>query len=631
MSLWLVSGADAQMVDGVSDNCLFSEKRIAADTKVRKIRFGAPVRVLTPAALDDPQLEWLKVQYASALDNDVFTEESSGWMLKRYLGEPLEQNSDPVDVKLFTRFCAFVEMASATGGGETKATVLAADYLIALARIETGLERLDTRLPGTDAIGPFQITSAEWTTFLESGMNDHIGPGQRFVPLHQIQCADFLTKRDWAAFVAATTPASGGEPVTPSYLNLFQARLIGPAAAADVARAAAAGGAGERTVDAAMRSAGIGDTEIDALATRRAEWLKHNSAWRTVADFNAHTEEMLREGLVEGRALLVAHFPEFVVVPSLSATPWFHVASNEMADWATPSEKLSETSEAGRTRITQQYFMATNHHPDKVEPWCGAFVAYCLASCGNNAVAESVVPDAARAANWRNWGDVDLTTAPIANVPKGAVVTLTKTDDSGPSGHVTFFVRLDEDGKHFVGLGGNQSDTVKESSYPIARIAAIRWLNVAQDVREIDFSRGTGNMAAISEADRVIMAKTLWGEARGKTDEGEGVKAVAAVILNRLASSRYPSTLAGVCRQSKQFSCWNSNDPNRAKIDALSATDPGLSKLRDIVDQVIAAGPQSVLPADVLHYHTTTISADWSMGKPVFKRIGSHNFYANIA
>lgn len=629
MSLWIISVATEQIVDGVSDKQLFTETRIAADTQREMIFAGALVSVLAPAAVDDVELEWLEVDYASTLVNDNFRAETRGWMLKKYLGKPLEQKSHPVDVERFTRDCAFVEMASATGGGEAETTVLAADYLIALAMIETRLTTLGTQLPGTDAIGPFQITSAEWTAFLESGVDDRIGPGQRFVPAYQIQCADFMTKRDWAAFVAAATPpATNGEPVAPSYLNLFQARLIGPAAAAEVARVAAAAGGGERAVDVAMRRAGVAAAEIDLQAERRAEWLKKNGAWRTVADFNAHTEKMLRDGLVEGRALLVKHFPEFAIVP-LGAAPWFDVASKEMKDWETPSEKLSEKSEAGKNRITKKYFMATSHHPDKVEHWCGAFIAYCLGSCSDQAIAESVVPGAAKAANWRNWGNVDLTTAPIATVPKGAVVTLTKTGDSGPSGHVTFFVRLDGDGNHFVGLGGNQSDTVKESSYPIARIAAIRWLNVEQDVREIDFSRGAGNIAAISEADKAIMTKTLWGEASGETDEG--VKAVAAVILNRLASSRYPSTLAGVCRQSKQFSCWNSNDPNRAKIDALSATDPGLRKLRGIVDQVIAAGPQSVLPANVLHYHTTTISADWSKGEPVFKRIGNHNFYANIA
>mgnify|MGYP000870925118 CR=1 FL=1 len=627
MSLWLISVAETQMVDGVSNKHLFKEKRIAAETIARKIRAGAPVRVLDPAAVDDVQAEWLQVEYATHLDNDNFTAEAQGWMLKRYLGKPLEQKSHPVDVERFTRDCAYVEMASATGGGEAEATVLAADYLIALAVIETDLTHLGTRLPGTDALGPFQITSAEWTAFLDSGVDDRLGPGQRFVPAFQIQCADFLTKRDWADFVAATPHAPDGEPVAPSYLNLFQSRLIGPAAAAKVARIVAAASGGEQTVEAAMLSAGMAGGEIHVLATRRAEWLQASGTWRTVADFNAHTETKLRDGLSQGHTLLVQHFPDFVIAPSGGA-PWFDVASKEMKEWANPSSQLSETSEAGKERITQQYFMATSFHPDEVEHWCGAFIAYCLGSCSDQAIAESIVPGAAKAANWRNWGNVDLTAGPIDEVPKGAVVTLTKTADSGPSGHVTFFVR--RDGDHFVGLGGNQSNTVKESSYPITRIAAVRWLNAAQDVTDIDFSLEAGDMAAISEADKVIMAKTLWGEARGEETD-EGVKAVAAVILNRLADSRYPKTLAGVCRQSKQFSCWNSNDPNRAKIDKLPGTDPDFPTMRRIVDQVIAKGPQSVLPANVLHYHTATISADWSKGKPVFKRIGNHNFYANIA
>ncbi|EXI66019.1 MAG: Spore cortex-lytic enzyme precursor [Candidatus Accumulibacter adjunctus] len=629
MSLWLISNRAAQRVDGVLNKGLFTEKRIALDTKQKNIDSGAPVRVLDLAPLDDVQDEWLFVEYADALDNDIFTPEESGWMLKRYLGSPLEQRSHPVDVERFTRDCAYVEMASANGAGEAEATVLAADYLIALAVIETKLRDLDTQLPGTDAIGPFQITDAEWSAFLASGVDDRFGPGQRFVPAYQIQCADFLTKRDWAAFVKAMPTAPEGEPVAPSYLNLFQARLIGPAAAAEIAKVVGATGGGQQTVDTAMRSAGIPAGEIDALATRRAKWLKKDGTWRTVADFDAHTETTLRDGLLHGHELLVQHFPDFVIAPSSDAAPWFGVASKEMTDWASPAEDLSETSEAGRKRITQQYFMATSYHPDRVEHWCGAFIAYCLASCDDQAIAESVVPGAAKAANWRNWGNVDLTAGSIDQVPKGAVVTLTKTSDSGPSGHVTFFVRRDGE-SNFIGLGGNQSNTVTESSYPIARISAVRWLNVAQDVGGIGFSRGTGDMAAISDEDKVIMAKTLWGEARSEQSD-EAVKAVGAVILNRLASSRYPNTLAGVCRQPKQFSCWNSNDPNRAKIDALQETDRDFIRMRKIVDELIASGPQSVLPASVLHYHTATISADWSRGEPVFRRIGSHNFYANIA
>lgn len=63
------------------------------------------------------------------------------------------------------------------------------------------------------------------------------------------------------------------------------------------------------------------------------------------------------------------------------------------------------------------------------------------------------------------------------------------------------------------------------------------------------------------------LARTLWGEARG---EGyEGMLAVAWVIENRRLDKRWPNTVAGVCRQKWQFSCWNEADPNRAKLVAV--------------------------------------------------------------
>jgi spore germination cell wall hydrolase CwlJ-like protein len=36
--------------------------------------------------------------------------------------------------------------------------------------------------------------------------------------------------------------------------------------------------------------------------------------------------------------------------------------------------------------------------------------------------------------------------------------------------------------------------------------------------------------------------------------------------MNRVHSPRFPATAGAVCLQPRQFSCWNHNDPNRARI-----------------------------------------------------------------
>lgn len=62
-----------------------------------------------------------------------------------------------------------------------------------------------------------------------------------------------------------------------------------------------------------------------------------------------------------------------------------------------------------------------------------------------------------------------------------------------------------------------------------------------------------------------LIAATAWGEARG---EGlVGMLAVCHVIHNRMESGRSLwSSPAKVCLQPWQFSCWNINDPNSAKL-----------------------------------------------------------------
>ena len=63
-----------------------------------------------------------------------------------------------------------------------------------------------------------------------------------------------------------------------------------------------------------------------------------------------------------------------------------------------------------------------------------------------------------------------------------------------------------------------------------------------------------------------ILARTIYGEARGETDEGK--RAVGLCILNRYRSNKWfaGNTIAETCQKPWQFSCWNKKDPNCEKI-----------------------------------------------------------------
>ncbi|VVO24210.1 hypothetical protein PS723_04459 [Pseudomonas fluorescens] len=72
----------------------------------------------------------------------------------------------------------------------------------------------------------------------------------------------------------------------------------------------------------------------------------------------------------------------------------------------------------------------------------------------------------------------------------------------------------------------------------------------------------------VTEKNRDILARTLWGEARGEGLAGQ--IAVAWTIRNRVndgkAKSWWGEGYAGVCLKAWQFSCWNKNDPNYAYL-----------------------------------------------------------------
>ena len=93
-------------------------------------------------------------------------------------------------------------------------------------------------------------------------------------------------------------------------------------------------------------------------------------------------------------------------------------------------------------------------------------------------------------------------------------------------------------------------------------------------------SAAASSSATIVSADHRLLAKLVYAEARGETYKGQ--VAVAAVVLNRVASSEFPNTISGVIYQKNAFSCVNNGSINstpdssciKAALDALNGWDP---------------------------------------------------------
>ena len=137
-----------------------------------------------------------------------------------------------------------------------------------------------------------------------------------------------------------------------------------------------------------------------------------------------------------------------------------------------------------------------------------------------------------------------------------------------------------------------------------------------------------------------VLARTLWGEARG---EGEaGMIAVACVVLNRVRESLehggtywWGRDVAGVCRARAQFSCWNPSDPNRAKLLSVDLSDPQFRIARKVAEDAVAdrlSDPMIDPTLGATSYKVASLPWPYSWGHPrtPLVTIGRHAFY-NLA
>jgi len=120
--------------------------------------------------------------------------------------------------------------------------------------------------------------------------------------------------------------------------------------------------------------------------------------------------------------------------------------------------------------------------------------------------------------------------------------------------------------------------------------------------------------------DQKIVAMTIVGEARG---EGKlGMYAVGAVIAQRVIA--WKKTPAQVCLKKSQFSCWNPNDPNRAKLPKLLNTPEG-KYAKHLAVHLRSLNRAHFGYAD--HYCHVKQNPYWIKGEKTIIVIENHKFY----
>ena len=117
-----------------------------------------------------------------------------------------------------------------------------------------------------------------------------------------------------------------------------------------------------------------------------------------------------------------------------------------------------------------------------------------------------------------------------------------------------------------------------------------------------------------STSDLQLMARAINGEARGEPYEGQ--VAVGAVILNRVKSSQFPNTIAGVIYQSGAFTAVADGQIN-APIDENSTV---YKAAQDAMNGWDPTG------GCIYYFNPATATNKWIWSRPVVKTIGKHRF-----
>lgn len=115
-------------------------------------------------------------------------------------------------------------------------------------------------------------------------------------------------------------------------------------------------------------------------------------------------------------------------------------------------------------------------------------------------------------------------------------------------------------------------------------------------------------------SDIQLMARAINGEARGEPYEGQ--VAVGAVILNRVKSSQFPNTIAGVIYQSGAFTAVSDGQIN-------VPIEEGSSVLKAAQDAMDGWDPTG---GAIYYFNPATATSKWIWSRPLIKTIGKHRF-----
>ncbi|MBU2992791.1 cell wall hydrolase [Octadecabacter sp. 1_MG-2023] len=154
--------------------------------------------------------------------------------------------------------------------------------------------------------------------------------------------------------------------------------------------------------------------------------------------------------------------------------------------------------------------------------------------------------------------------------------------------------------------------------------ASVRNIPTAPDVITYDNAFLATQPAASGGEQWRCLAEALYFEARGESVRG--LFAVGEVIMNRVDSHRFPSTLCGVINQGtgRQYACqFTYTCDGAAEVIHEPAAWARVGK----VARLLVDGAPRTLTDGATHYHTRAVNPRWARVFPRTTTIGSHHFY----
>ena len=132
-------------------------------------------------------------------------------------------------------------------------------------------------------------------------------------------------------------------------------------------------------------------------------------------------------------------------------------------------------------------------------------------------------------------------------------------------------------------------------------------------LKAMGISSGSSSSSSASNSNNVnLLSRLIYGESRGETYTGQ--VAVGAVVLNRVKSSNFPNTIAGVIYQAGAFDAVSDGQINmtpdstakKAAQDALNGWDPSHGA--------------------IYYFNPATATNKWIWSRPMTVTIGKHRF-----